>query len=340
MKKIKAINTVKIKFKIPTSFHNIFFLILSLWLCKCEKTYSLYDVNIINNEKICVHMYLEDNYSRRFLQSLKESPHIAEMPNCHYLLIVALDSNYRTVNNVAGVRLENKVYITAKYNLFKYEKIKSTQIENILENPTIRDFEQYTSNKNAYLTKGRSLATNENAERNFDSAGQKKLYTTTTNRIKNILPLIGGGAENAESVYMTNNLLLSSLEQSKADAENQLAKTLGQTIINSAILDILNYYDEKEKKECIQLYNTNNAPAIVQKCHSHWKEHEKQIKEKQQRQLEENKQQEFNNIQIRKQLLRDNQQEDIMETDLIEKLVKTKTLEQQQKNKNNKLYVK
>ena len=249
MKDQNLINTQKTKRSWHFSIlpHNIIILLVLFLVYSCDNIYSVYNTKIINNEKICVHTYLENNYSRRFLFFFLENPHISEMPNCDYLLVVAIEGDYNTVNNVAGIRLENKVKLNAKYSLFKYEDKKYHQVKDILENPTIRSFEQYTSNKNASLSKGRSLATNEKAERTFDSTGLREIYKTTTKRLQNHLSLIGGGMRTAEMVYMTNNLLLSSLEQGQTDAENQLATSLAQTILNSAILDILDFYKEQEQ---------------------------------------------------------------------------------------------
>ena len=181
MKDQNLINTQKTKrsWLFSILLHNIIILLVLFLIYGCDNIYSVYNTKIINNEKICVHTYLESNYSRRFLKSLKENPHINEMPNCDYLLVVAIEGDYNTVNNVAGVRLENKVKLNAKYSLFKYEDNKYHQVKDILENPTIRSFEQYTSNKNASLSKGRSLATNEKVERTFDSAGLREIYKTT-----------------------------------------------------------------------------------------------------------------------------------------------------------------
>ncbi len=283
MKDQNLINIQKTKrsWRFSILLHNIIILLVLFLIYSCDNIYSVYNTKIINNEKICVHTYLENNYSRRFLKSLKENPHINEMPNCDYLLVVAIEGDYNTVNNVAGVRLENKVKLNAKYSLFKYEDKKYHQVKDILENPTIRSFEQYTSNKNASLSKGRSLATNEKVEKTFDSVGLQEIYKTTKERLQNHLSLIGGGMRTAEMVYMTNNLLLSSLEQGQTDAENQLATSLAQTILNSAILDILDFYKEQEQRECLRLYNnnttanknTNNTNINEVRCRQYWQEY-------------------------------------------------------------------
>ena len=225
----------------------------------CESIHSQYGSNLIADKNICVYLNIENNLNRVFIRRLKENPNIVNSTdvgsNCDYLLLVVLYQTYREVLNAAGIRGENKITMSAIYDLYKYDKTKTSKIKTVLETPILYSFEQYVGAKNKSMSKSGGANANEHKEKNFDVKGTLNVYYGTKVRIDEILKPISGSKDTEDGIYMVNNALLTSLQQSKEDVENQLAKTLAERVFDDAILDIISYEQSEHKKECREYYD-------------------------------------------------------------------------------------
>lgn len=238
-------------------FASAIFLLLPIFGCK--SVHSQYGSNLISDKNICVYLNIENNLNRVFIRRLKENPNIINSTdvsnNCDYLLLVVLYQTHMEILSAAGIRIENKITMSAVYNLYKYDKTKTSKIKTVLETPILYNFDQYVGAKNWLMSKSGGANANEHKEKDFEVKGTLNVYYGTKVRIDEILKQIGSGKDTEDGIYMVNNALLTGLQQSKEDVENQLAKTLAERVFDDAILDIISSEQLEHKKECREYYD-------------------------------------------------------------------------------------
>ncbi len=205
------------------------------------------NTNINNsNETICVFGNIENNYTRLFLQKLKEKPFIQEYPNCKYILFTNLVDSHRTINTITGLASQVIIGISASYAIFENDLSKQEQIKNIINNPSMHDYSFWTGAKNAYSSRGNRT---EGAEKSSYAEGTRSVYNNAIARIKSVTKYVNNGTESGQIAYSTNPILLTSETQSSADALEQLAVAMAQKVIDNVVIDIEDYKETKIKQQ-------------------------------------------------------------------------------------------
>lgn len=241
--------------KDKTSFKLSYLASLILLSSGCYGVQSNYSSSILNNEKICIYVNIENNAQRIFNKTLTENWHVSTIPNCDYLLVATLYSNNIKISNASGVRLENNVMMTANYNIYKYNIQNKNKIDNILNNLDLRDFQQYTSGKNASMSKGSGVTITEHMENILEMQGILRVYNGTTNKLGSILEPVGNGSVNASSSYAIHDVLLTNSNQGLYDTEQQLAQYLANDVMENVVFDIIDFKIEKQKQQCRKYYD-------------------------------------------------------------------------------------
>ena len=337
------------------------FAILSLLsIFGCKSIHSQYGSNLIVDKNICVYLNIENNLNRVFIRRLKENPNIVNSTdidsNCDYLLLVVLYQTYLEVLNAMSIRIENKITMSATYDLYKYDKTKTSKIKTVLETPILYEFEQYMGEKNKSMSKSGGANANEHKEKNFEVKGTLNVYYGTKVRIDKILKSIGSGKDTEDGAYMVDNALLTSLQQSKEDVENQLAKTLAERVFDDVILDIISYKQSEHEKECREYYdkylNINfddknlqysigsqknkmkEKESFEKSCDAEFKKYRQEKDKAERRKAEEHKKRIKKEKNIRLKMIESGRQSDIEEYRLLEKKREHKKVNEQYGSKN------
>ena len=223
----------------------IFFTYISFFIngCKNVSIQSQYSKKTINGEKLCTFVNIENHQSKVFANKLDDNPFASQRPNCDYFLVANISHNDSPITSVAGVRMEGKIDMSASYALYAYDKTKDKQVQNILDNPLIRSYDEYTSSRNSSMSKT-SIINQESQVLAQDYSGSRRSYGNTIGRLNNVLKRIGSGSENETMTYLNNVTIITSEEQNKYDVEEQLAKTLAEEIINDIAIDIADYKEQ------------------------------------------------------------------------------------------------
>ena len=213
--------------------------------CKNISIRSQYKYNEIKNKRICVHMNIGSRFDKIFLRKLLEEPSITKTNDCDYHLIAVLIDNETPLKNVAGIAFGNMINMEAKYSLYKNDKTKTKQIQQILNTPVIYSSEQYTGQLNASMSKKTgSVAGNQN-EKKMETNNINRVYIGTKVRLDKILKNISNNTYQDQKPYLVSKHLLPNINQVREDAEIQLAKLLAERVSNDAILEIIKF--EKSK---------------------------------------------------------------------------------------------
>ena len=247
--------TIKIKMLLI----KFLFFITTLFICcysyGCVGVLSKYNQSVLDGEKICVYANIENEMQRVFIKTLKDNPFITELEKCNYLLVATIYSSLSSLSRSGGVKMEENINANVIYNLYKYDAKEYLKVKDILNNPTIREFHQYTSGKNVSMSKGSGASMREARETTFELQGILKVYNDTNNRLARILKLANKGTERSAMSYFFNILTPTASVQNKSDIETQLARELASRIIDDVIFDIIDFKAEEHKGKCRQYYD-------------------------------------------------------------------------------------
>lgn len=227
----------------------IFFTYISFFVngCKNISIQSQYSKKTINGEKLCVFVNIENHQSKAFANKLNDNPFASQQPNCNYFLVANIFHNDNPITSVAGVRMEGKIDMYASYALYAYNTAQAQQVQNILDNPLIRSYDEFTSSKNSSMSKT-SIINQENQVLAQDYSGSRRSYNNAIGRLNNVLKRISSGTERESMSYLINIPIVTTEEQNKYDVEEQLAKTLAEEIINDIVIDIAEYKERTQTK--------------------------------------------------------------------------------------------
>ena len=215
--------------------------------CKNISIQSQYSKKTINGEKLCIFVNIENHQSKAFANKLNDNPFASEQPNCDYFLVATINHNDNAITSAAGVRMEGKIDMHASYALYEYNVAKAQQVQNILDNPLIRSYDEYTSSKNSSMSKT-SIINQESQVLAQDYSGSRRSYNNTIGRLNNVLKRISSGAERESMSYLINVPIVTTEEQNKYDVEEQLARALAEEVINDIAIDIAEYKDRTKTK--------------------------------------------------------------------------------------------
>ena len=235
----------------------IFLICISFFVdgCKNVSIQSQYSKKTTNEEKLCIFVNIENHQSKAFANKLNDNPFASRQPNCNYFLVANIYHNDSAITSVAGVRIEGKISMNASYALYEYNATQAQKVQNILDNPLIRSYDEYTGSKNSSMSKT-SIINQESQVLAQDYNGSKRSYNNTIGRLNNVLTRISSGTENESMSYLINIPIVTSEEQNKYDVEEQLAKTLAEEIINNIAIDIEEYKERTKTKPQLTENNT------------------------------------------------------------------------------------
>ena len=230
-------------------------LFIFLLLFNCQSISNKY--NTIG-EKICVYLNIHNDNDRLFLKRFKENPNISNIDDCDYLSLIFIQQTQRAILNSVGIRMLNSTTFSAYYDLYKIEKDKISEVKQVLDNPSVQEYIDYTGGKNPVILKS-SATINENKEITYENQSENRVHNSTKARVASLLRNISSGfnVENGSSTVNYN--LLTNLQQSREDIERQLVQTLADRTYDDILLDVLEYKkNEKKKDNAGENKNENN----------------------------------------------------------------------------------
>ena len=246
--------------KVKVFFIRSSFLLLVFSALSCQKL-SVSNKYTTSNEKICIHLNIESNIDRLFLKQFKENPNVANIDDCDYFLLATITKMPRAITSSAGIQVINNVNMYAYYNLYKFNRTKLNEVKNILENPSIYEHINYTGKKKPAILKS-SSAMNEIREQTGENQNIMNIYAKTNIKINKLLTKISNGYSNKNINYVINYGLLTNLQQSRDDAEEQIIKTLAEQIYNNILLDIEDFNLNEHSQKCREYYDKCINPFL------------------------------------------------------------------------------
>ena len=239
--------------KVKFFFIKSSFLLIVFFALSCQNL-SISNKYKTGNEKICIHLNIETNIDRLFVKQFKENPNISDIDDCDYFLLATITKIPRAITSSAGIQVINNVNLYAHYNLYKFDRTKLNEVKNILENPSIYEHINYTSKKKPAILKSSSVM-NDIREQAGENQNVMNIYSRTNRKINKLLTKISAGYSNKNINYVINYSLLTNLQQSRDDAEEQIIKTLAEQIYNNVLLDIEDFNFSEYSRKCQKYYN-------------------------------------------------------------------------------------
>ena len=225
-----------------------------LLLFNCQNLSNKYNTT---GEKICVYLNINNNNDRLFLKRFKENPNISNIDDCDYLSLIFIQQTQRAILNSAGIRILNSTTFSAYYNLYKIEKDKISEVRQVLDNPSVQEYLDYTGGKNPVILKS-SATINENKEITYENQSENRVYNSTNARVGSLLRNISSGFNVENGSSAVNYALLTNLQQSREDIEKQLLQTLADRTYDDVLLDVLEYKKNETKKNSSGENNNKN----------------------------------------------------------------------------------
>lgn len=268
--------------------YKLLYLSLSIILISCKNFTSLYNKDVINGQKICIFLNIENNFSKHFLNKLKENPHIVDFPHCEYLLFAIIYDKTLSITNMIGLQQGKIIDMNVYCTLYKNDHNKIKDIEEIFTHPNNREYKQYIERNNFYLSSKPNMV-NESNTVNYNNEGLRTYYYKMQNRLNKVLTKINEIDIQEQLSYSQNPLLPFSSTQSKQDYELQIANIIAERTIQNVIIDIIEYKQIQEniKNKCIKLYeqeiNTkklksknNKVKTVNNECQEIWNKYKQQ----------------------------------------------------------------
>jgi len=236
-------------------FYIISFIFLSFFLSSCKNIKSLYDEDIIDNDKICIFTNIENNFTRSFLSKLKENPHIGDFPQCEYLLFLIIYDKTLPIINMVGLNQGKIIDMNVYYILYKNDQLKIDKVKEIFDNPSMRTYKQYIERYDFYMSGG--TMTNENTYVNYNNEGLRSYYNDMIKRISNVLDEVNSTNIQEQMSMSINPLLPFSTTQERQSYEIQMSEIIAERVIQNVVLDIVEYKHkmEENEKQCKKLYD-------------------------------------------------------------------------------------
>ncbi len=229
------------------------FFISFVLLTSCNGVYSQYSSDLINDKKICFLSKIDSEYSRLFIRKVNEFPYVGRYPNCDYLVLLGLFEKRTSIRTSVGLKLHNEVHIEAKYSIFKIDKEKYNQVEDIFYNQVSNAPKRLTGSKNSYAMKG--VHSDEEREE-LDRYNDLLLsYDANIGAMDGLMTKINDGDMDEFATYALNPILVTSEIQSRVDTQNMLAEKLAERVVNNVVLDIVRWNDSERFRFCKNYYN-------------------------------------------------------------------------------------
>ena len=234
---------------------SICFVLICCFLLSCTMVKSRYSTELLDNETVCIFVNIENKLQRVFNVEIKDQPFVSDLNTCDYLLVSTIYKTELPLANASGVRMEKETTIMSLYTLYKYNKRQKIKVQKAFENTSIQEFYQYTSGKNASMSKGSGVTMNEVQEMITEFQGIINNYSSVNDKMREVLLKIGSGSKKISMSYFIDSLLLTASDQSRDDVETQLAKELAHLIMDTAIFDIIDWKKDMHIRECRRYYD-------------------------------------------------------------------------------------
>ena len=189
-------------------------------------------------KSVCLIMRIDSNNARLFKKRYGESIKITDLLHCDYVVYATLIENYKTQISGLGAVFHYVSSLNLNYNIFKYdnENPKHQKIlKDIIENPAVIDFEEFTGTKNPSL--GRNYQEIKRYVR--DVRTLNKTQNEDIKKLSSVLKQLDSGTLREQNTSMSNPLLPTAETQNRIDANEYLSLKLAEELVNETTFAIM-----------------------------------------------------------------------------------------------------
>ena len=205
-------------------------------------------------KSVCLIMRIDSNNARLFKKRYVESIKITDLLHCDYVVYANLIENYKTQISGLGAVFHYVSSLNLNYNIFKYDNENPEHqkiLKDIIENPAVIDFEEFTGTKNPSL--GRNYQEIKRYVR--DVRTLNKTQNADIKKLSSVLKQIDSGTLREQNTSISNPLLPTAETQNRIDTNEYLSLKLAEELVNETTFAIM---DDNESSINIDKDNNIN----------------------------------------------------------------------------------